>query len=86
MSNFAASLPEGRVAFLFDERGLDRYYGLLELGEKYGVFTRKGNRIVVGESSVYPSVILKDPEKYFTEEVMEKLDWAAGQEFKYGVE
>ena len=70
----------------FDERGLDRYYGLLELGEKYGVFQRKGNRVVVGQSSVYPSVILADPEKYFTEEVMEKLDWAAGQEFKYGTD
>ena len=70
----------------YDARGLDRYYGLLELGEKYGVFTRKGNRIVVGDSSVYPSAILKDPEKYFTEEVMEKLDWAAGQEYKYGTD
>ena len=68
----------------FDERGLDKYYGLLELGEKYGVFERKGNRIVVGNSSVYPSAILKDPDKYFSEEIMEKLDWAAGQEFKYG--
>ena len=36
----------------FDARGLDKYYGLLELGEKYGVFERKGNRVVVGESSV----------------------------------
>jgi len=70
----------------YDARGLDKYYGLLELGEKYGVFTRKGNRIVVDESSVYPSVILANPEKYFTPEVMEKLDWAAGQEFKYGAE
>ena len=68
----------------YDARGLDKYYGLLELGEKYGVFERKGNRIVMGESSVYPSAILKDPEKYFTKEVMEKLDWAAGQEYKYG--
>ena len=33
-----------------------------------------GNRIVVGESSVYPSVILSDPEKYFTEEIMQALD------------
>ena len=70
----------------YDARGLDKYYGLLELGEKYGVFTRKGNRIVVDESSVYPSVILANPEKYFTPEVMEKLDWAAAQEFKYGAE
>jgi len=68
----------------FDERGLDRYYGLLELGEQYGVFQRKGNRVVVGESSVYPSVILADPEKYFTPEVMEKLEEAAQKEFSYG--
>ena len=76
------SLVETRL--YFDARGLDKYYGLLELGEKYGVFERKGNRIVVGDSSVYPSAILKDPEKYFTKEIMEKLDWAASQEFKYG--
>ena len=68
----------------FDERGLDRYYGLLELGEQYGVFTRKGNRVVVGESSVYPSVILADPEKYFTPEVMEQIEEAAKKEFSYG--
>ena len=68
----------------FDERGLDRYYGLLELGEEHGVFTRKGNRVVVGESSVYPSVILADPEKYFTEEVMAQLEEAAHKEFSYG--
>jgi RecA/RadA recombinase len=68
----------------FDERGLDRYYGLLELGEKYGVFQRKGNRVVVGQSSVYPSVILADPEKYFTEEVMTQLEEAAQKEFSYG--
>ena len=69
---------------LYYDRGLDRYYGLLELGEKYGVFEKRGNRIVVGESTIYPKSILANPEKYFTEEVMEKLDWAAGQEFKYG--
>ena len=68
----------------FDERGLDKYYGLLELGEKYGVFERKGNRVVVGESSVYPSAILKDPDKYFTKELMDKLDEAAAKEFRYG--
>jgi len=56
----------------------------LELGEKHGVFERKGNRIVVGDSSVYPSAILKDPDKYFTEEVMQQLDDAAKKEFTYG--
>ena len=76
------SLVETRL--FYDARGLDKYYGLLELGEKYGVFERRGNRVVVGESSVYPSVILADPEKYFTPEVMQALDECAAKEYGYG--
>ena len=68
----------------FDERGLDKYYGLLELGIEHGVFGKNGNRVLIGESSVYPSAVLADPEKYFTPEVMEKLDEAAKKEFSYG--
>jgi len=68
----------------FDERGLDKYYGLLELGEKHGVFKRVGNRIAIGGSNVYPKSILGDPEKYFTDEVMAKLEEAAKTEFSYG--
>ena len=68
----------------YDERGLDKYYGLLELGEQYGVFQRVGNRVKMGESSVYPKSILAKPEKYFTEEVMLKLEEAAQKEFSYG--
>ena len=75
---------DAEIRLYYDERGLDKYYGLLELGEKHGVFTRKGNRVVVGESSVYPSAILADPEKYFTPEVMEQLEEAAKKEFSYG--
>ena len=75
---------DAEIRLYYDERGLDKYYGLLELGEKHGVFTRKGNRIVVGESSVYPSVILADPEKYFTSEIMQALDQCAQKEFSYG--
>ena len=68
----------------FDERGLDKYYGLLELGEKHGVFKRVGNRIAIGGSNVYPKSILSDPTKYFTDEVMAKLEEAAKTEFSYG--
>ena len=31
-----------------------------------------------------PSAILKDPEQYFTPEIMQKLDEAAAKEFRYG--
>jgi len=68
----------------FDERGLDKYYGLLELGEKHGVFKRVGNRIAIGGSNVYPKSILSDPTKYFTDEVMAKLEEAAKLEYSYG--
>ena len=68
----------------FDERGLDKYYGLLELGEKYGVFKRVGNRIAVGGNNVYPKSILSSPEKYLTDEVMAKLEEAARTEYSYG--
>jgi len=83
-SRLSKENKEVEIRLYYDERGLDRYYGLLELGEKHGVFKRKGNRIVVGESSVYPSAILADPDKYFTEEVMEQLEEAANEEFSYG--
>jgi len=68
----------------FDERGLDKYYGLIELGEKYNIFTRVGNRIKFGETSVYPKSVLANPEKYFTDEVMAKLEEAARTEYSYG--
>ena len=83
-SRLSKENSEVETRLYYDDRGLDRYYGLLELGEKYGVFQRVGNRIKVGESSVYPKSILADPEKYFTPEVMMRLDKAAEQEFSYG--
>ena len=83
-SRFTKENSKVATRLFYDERGLDRYYGLLELGEKYGIFQRVGNRVKVGESSVYPKSILADPEKYFTPEVMVRLDKAAEQEFSYG--
>jgi len=83
-SRLSKENSEVETRLYYDDRGLDRYYGLLELGEKYGIFQRVGNRVKVGESSVYPKSILADPEKYFTPEVMVRLDKAAEQEFSYG--
>ena len=83
-SRFTKEGSKVATRLFFDERGLDRYYGLLELGEKYGVFSRVGNRIKIGDTNVYPKSILSDPEKYFTDEVMAKLEEAAQQEYSYG--
>jgi RecA/RadA recombinase len=64
--------------------GLDRYYGLLEFGEKHGIFKKSGNRYEMGESKLYGKQILKDPQKYFTEDVLKQIDEACGREFSYG--
>ena len=83
-SRLAKENSQVAIRLYYDDRGLDRYYGLLELGEKYGVFQRKGNRIVIGDDSVYPSVVYKDPDKYFTPEILQALDECAAKEFSYG--
>ena len=67
------------------DKGLDRYYGLLELAEKYEIFKKVSTRYELPDGmKQYGKSILNDPEKYFTEEVMRKLEAAAEKEFKYG--
>jgi RecA/RadA recombinase len=72
------------VRLYYDERGLDRYYGLLELGEIGGLWKNVAGRYEIDGKKIYAKQILKDPEEYFTPEVMEKLDEIAKQEFSYG--
>ena len=66
------------------QSGIDRYYGLLEFGEKHGVFKRSGNRYEIDGKQLYGKSIYSEPEKYFTEEVMKQLEEAAKKEFLYG--
>jgi hypothetical protein len=73
------------IRLYYDERGLDRYYGLLELGELGGLWKNVAGRYEIDGKKIYAKEILKSPEKYFTEEVMEKLDVIAKGEFSYGV-
>jgi len=72
------------VRLFYDERGLDRYYGLLELGEEVGMWKNVAGRYEMNGKKLYAKEILKNPEQYFTEEVMQQLDAAAKQLFSYG--
>ena len=66
------------------DKGLDRYYGLLELAERYEIFKKVSTRYELPDGAKqYGKSILNDPEKYFTEEIMEKLEECASKEFKY---
>ena len=66
-------------------KGLDKYYGLLDLALKYGMFKQVSTRIELPDGTKqYAKTINNDPEKYFTKDVMELLNEAASKEFKYG--
>jgi len=69
----------------FDERGLEKYYGMLELGERAGIWKNVAGRYEVNGKKVYGKEILKNPEQYFTDEVMAKLEEQSAIEFLYGV-
>jgi len=83
-SRLSKENKEVTIRLYYDERGLDRYYGLLELGEIGGLWKNVAGRYEINGKKVYAKAIYKDPEEYFTEEVLQKLDVIAQQEFSYG--
>ena len=66
------------------DKGLDRYYGLLELAEKHGVFKKVSTRFELPDGSKqFGKTILNDPTTYFTEDIMNQLEECAMKEFRY---
>jgi len=72
------------IRLYYDERGLDRYYGLLELGELGGLWKNVAGRYEMNGKKIYAKQILAEPETYFTDEVMQALDEIAQNQFSYG--
>ena len=67
------------------DKGLDRYYGLLDLALKHNIFKQVSTRIELPDGSkAFGKTINNDPEKYFTQDILEQLDAACTKEFKYG--
>ena len=57
------------------DKGLDRYYGLLDLALDSGVFEKQSTRVLLPTGKTeFGKTINNNPEKYFTEDVMEKLE------------
>ena len=66
-------------------KGLDKYYGLLDLALKYGMFKQVSTRIELPDGTKqYAKTINNEPEKYFTKDVMDLLEEASAKEFRYG--
>lgn len=83
-SRLSKENQEVEVRLYYDERGLDKYYGLVELGEESGIIPRIGNRYEIDGKKLNKKDIYKNPEKYFVGELLEKLDQYAQKKFKYG--
>jgi len=67
------------------DKGLDRYYGLIDLALEHGIFKKMATKIDVGDGKTYfEKQIINNPQKFFTEEVLAKIDVAAQKEYSYG--
>ena len=67
------------------KHGLDKHYGLLELGEEAGIFKKVSTRYQMSDGSkVFGKQINDNPDKYFTKEVLKKIDEFANKKFTYG--
>ena len=68
------------------DQGLNRHYGLLDLAEKYDIIKKVSTRYEMPDGAkIFGKQIMEDPEKYFTDDIMEKLEIAAQKEFQYGM-
>ena len=69
------------------DSGLDRYYGLLDLALASGIFEKSSTRIKLPNGKTeFGKTINNNPEKYFTEDVMKRLETVVEGYFKYGNE
>jgi hypothetical protein len=67
------------------DKGLDRYYGLLDLALKYGIFKQVSTRIELPDGKTqFGKTINNNPETYFTTEILDQLNECCKKEFKYG--
>jgi RecA/RadA recombinase len=68
---------------LFDG-GLDRYYGLLEPAEAAGLVKKIANKYEFPDGrKAFEKAVLGSPEKYFTKDLLDKLDAALKPQFTY---
>lgn len=65
------------------EGGLDRHYGLLDFATEADGIHYNGRQFVVGEDKFFKKHILEDPETFYTNDILKKLDDYFERNFKY---
>ena len=83
-SRFTKENSVAKTKLYFDARGLDKYYGLLELAAEGGILPFSNGRYEINGTKYYGKHILQNPEKFFTKELLDKIDEYAQKKFSYG--
>lgn len=66
--------------------GLDRYYGLLDLAEKAGIFKKVSTKYELPNGAkVFGKAIERNPDKFFTPDVLQGIEDYIQRNFRYGV-
>ena len=67
------------------DTGLSRYYGLVDLLLEAGIWEKMSTKIKFPDgTSTFEKRIYKNPEKYFTKEILDKLNEYVKIKFMYG--
>jgi RecA/RadA recombinase len=67
------------------EKGMDRYYGLSDIALEAGIFRKIANKIAVSDDvAVFESELIKNPTKYYTKDILDKIDAWTRENFVYG--
>jgi len=80
------SMENKEASVLLDYKtGLDRWYGMVDFAVECGVWQKVANRIETDDGSkVYPKQIMKEPDKYFNEQVMSRIEEYVNDHYRYG--
>ena len=83
-SRLSKENQEATVLLTYD-KGLDRHFGLLELAEEAGIFKKVSTRYELPDGrKVFGKEINNNPEQYFTEAILEQLEYYAKGKYSYG--
>lgn len=67
------------------DTGIDKFWGLLEIAERHGIVKKVGNRYEFPDGTkAFAKDIDRNPEKYYTPEILETINNAVHIEYSYG--
>lgn len=76
------SMVETKLSF---STGLDRYHGLSDLAIEAGLWSSQGGRIELPDGKkIFGKHIAQDPKKYFTTDVLAKINEYCAKKYKFG--